>query len=793
MDVTNLMAAAAGLIKQAQPRARQDRTAPMAEAAAALIKEAIDVARGGYPSRLLAGTAGRLNPLNLLNLILTRKAYHDPAGPWFDIGEENRERGKERVQEHTDVAEQLAGADPKTQARLQNTLVRLGGSDIVDDLIWRKERGGKQLPWYKQLGGRLLHNPTTGPLGKVLGLGMYPLEWPIVNLFRSSQYNPYTDVASIMAHEKPITEHELGHAIDYNRISGDYTKRKGLKGWAAGTGRRSLRDLYQPARSLPPVAILQEILANVESHKALKKALKDKPEALFEREHRRMQVLPAGIGSYAGAMVNPLVGPTAGLAGGKIFGLEVAKRMREEREKKQSSKDKKDKEDKPRKGKDMRKAAAIYSHQIPYAVGYGGGRAQPAAAEPHWSDRMPAMQGPNLQPAQPAFGSTMPALQGFDLQPMQQGRAPQPSAAPAAGADTRDFMADVSPELQKAYPSQLATWEKAKRQEAARLAAAKPAGGGAMSPGQQAVRNVYDMPPGAQAAPATGPFSQAGIPHVRDMPAYLERLRSEGAATGGGKTDRWQAAAEKNRAAGNESTARYFEDMIAKEQARGSGQAAPAYQSSIAQQAKAQGWGKYQPQPKIPQISGPTATNPLGPLSPQPSVRGGVRGGGAALALTGGRPAPGQPGGPPSMYDPSQGPAYKSPGWWRQRQTQDLAMQQDIAEVDRELATKMRGLGQSIAQSRRAGVTPGATGITPERLATSQADLAAAQRPSTGPGGWGAALGRTMPPAAPSAAPSQQIAAAKGLGVPYAPDLGGRSAPMGGRISTVQTPVPTAG
>ena len=400
-------------------------------------------------------------------------------------------------------------------------------------------------------------------------------------------------------------------------------------------------------------------------------------------------------------------------------------------------------------------------------------------ARPSFGSATPAMQGPNLQPAQSAFGSTTPAMQGPNLQPAQ------PSATPAAGPRTRDFMAGVSPKLQEAYPSQLATWEKAKRQEAARLEAAQPTGEGGASAGQQAVRDVYDMPPGAQAAPATGPFSQAGIPHVRNIPAYLERLRSEGAAAGGGKTDRWQAAAEKNRAAGNESTARYFEDMIAREQARGQGEAAPAYQSSIAQQAKAQGWGKYQPQPKIPQISAPTATNPLGPLSPQP----GVRGGGAALALTGGRPIPGQPGGPPSMYNPSQGPAYKSPGWWRQRQTQDLATQQGIAEADRELATKMRGLGQSIAQSRRAGVTPGATGITPERLATSRADLAAAQRPSTGPGGWGAALGRTVPPAAPP----QQIAAAKGLGVPYAPDLGGRSAPMGGRISTVKTPIPTAG
>jgi len=309
-----------------------------------------------------------------------------------------------------------------------------------------------------------------------------------------------------------------------------------------------------------------------------------------------------------------------------------------------------------------------------------GPNLQPAG--PSFGSATPAMQGPNLQPAQSAFGSTTPAMQGPNLQPAQ------PSATPAAGPRTRDFMAGVSPKLQEAYPSQLATWEKAKRQEAARLEAAQPTGEGGASAGQQAVRDVYDMPPGAQAAPATGPFSQAGIPHVRNIPAYLERLRSEGAAAGGGKTDRWQAAAEKNRAAGNESTARYFEDMIAREQARGQGEAAPAYQSSIAQQAKAQGWGKYQPQPKIPQISAPTATNPLGPLSPQP----GVRGGGAALALTGGRPIPGQPGGPLSMY--------KS---------------------------------------------------------------------------------------------SQQIAAARGLGVPYAPDLGGRSAPMGGRISTVKTPVPTAG
>lgn len=327
-----------------------------------LLKEAIDVAPGGYPSRLMAGTIGRLNPLSLLNLLVTSKGYHDPAGPWFGLPGTKDETRKRRAK-HTQVAQDMA-TGPKASRRLHNTLVRLGGGDIVDDMIWRKERGGKSLPWYKQLGGRVMHNPHTTLLGKALGLLQAPLSWAS-GLQRGSHYAPATDVATIYAHDTPITEHELGHALDFNRLS-DPLQQKGnpyhILGYTRGLARRTLRDLYGPARALPPIMLLQEALANTESHKQLTKALKDKPDELFKREQRRHKVLPAGYGSYIGSVVgSPVFGPAApiaGMLGGKIYGRHSAWAERKARAKAQKKET--DKNKKPDKSKtDSKKAASV--------------------------------------------------------------------------------------------------------------------------------------------------------------------------------------------------------------------------------------------------------------------------------------------------------------------------------------------------------------------------------------------------------------------------------------------------
>jgi len=277
-------------------------------------KRALTVERGAPIGRFSANTLGRLNPFSLLNLILTSKAYHDPG------------KTPERREQHEETARLLEQYRPKA---LGNTELRLGGPNIIDDILWKKEAPGQPLPWYKQLGGRVLHNPRTGPLGKVLGYPASVLNAMISPLFRASGYSPWTDTAEIYAHDNPITEHELGHAIDFNTFTNPTGKVPGFLGRQAhGTA----RDLYMGAyMGLPPARLWHEAQANRRSFLALRKALKENPEELRQRMIRRSQVLPAGYGSYVGGAI-PTSGmePLLGMIVGKNLGGGWARQLRDE-------------------------------------------------------------------------------------------------------------------------------------------------------------------------------------------------------------------------------------------------------------------------------------------------------------------------------------------------------------------------------------------------------------------------------------------------------------------------------
>jgi len=292
--------------------------------AASLRKKAVTVEPAGPVSRWTAATLGRANPLSLFNLVLTGRAYHSP-------------QTGERRKKHEESAKLLEQIYPK---ELKDVIVRLGGTDAIDDLLWKRERG-KQLPWYKQIGGRIWQNPRTGPFGKILGTVSYPSTM-LSSLMRGSLYDPTADSISVYADEPAVTEHELGHAIDFAGM-GPLSEGGGAKGYVKRIPRKLLRDAYSAIASLPLVSLRTEGRANWLSHKALTKALKDKPEELARRRARRWEVLAPAYGAEIGGtayLINKLLAMMAfpGMFLGKAVGLARASNIRKALAKKEKEK-----------------------------------------------------------------------------------------------------------------------------------------------------------------------------------------------------------------------------------------------------------------------------------------------------------------------------------------------------------------------------------------------------------------------------------------------------------------------
>lgn len=285
-------------------------------------KEAIDVEEGGPVSRVTASTLGRLNPLNLQLLLATRRAYSDPSRDLL------LKKDEERLRRHEETAKLMEQYDPEA---LQNTLVRLGGTNIVDDLFYQKDRG-RNLPWTKRIGGRVWHNPHTSIAGKAIGTVATPLQSLLTPLMRASNYNPYTDVASVYQNEDPFVEHEIGHALDFNKLYGMRTGGEGggFRNFMKRQGKGALRDLYTAGyQRLPLLRLLHEARANIESQKALNAGLKDRPEELVARNIRRLEVLPATYVGYAGDALGPNFGSLMGTAIGKRIGMRAADTYRQ--------------------------------------------------------------------------------------------------------------------------------------------------------------------------------------------------------------------------------------------------------------------------------------------------------------------------------------------------------------------------------------------------------------------------------------------------------------------------------
>ena len=150
---------------------------------------------------------------------------------------------------------------------------------------------------------------------------------------RASHYNPFADRAVLYQDEPAIGQHELGHALDFNKLYGanpGTSDQKGISGALVRQAKGVLRDAYMHSYTIPFVNLLHEGRANYLSSQALKATLS--PEEYETQARRRTQVLPAGYGSYIGGNLGNLVGQRgvgalAGIGAGKIYGQLAAMRM----------------------------------------------------------------------------------------------------------------------------------------------------------------------------------------------------------------------------------------------------------------------------------------------------------------------------------------------------------------------------------------------------------------------------------------------------------------------------------
>jgi hypothetical protein len=265
-----------------------------------LVKQAITVERAGLPSRAVASTLGQVGgALNGLP-ILTLKSHVNPTnwegatGGW-DEAEVSQD--DERAMKLQQLARDMERANPQ---ELKDHRVVLGGTRLTRDIP------------------RILKNPRTSILGKGLGLATYAPTALLMNAMRGSHYNPFSDTTHLYGNSPATLTHELGHAIDFN--SRPVAEGSGASGWLKRQGGGLLRDGYMLSRGLTPLMLYQEAAANMESEKALREVYKNDPDKLNAILDERQKVLPAGMGSYLGTLAGP-VGPLAGLAAGKLYGL----------------------------------------------------------------------------------------------------------------------------------------------------------------------------------------------------------------------------------------------------------------------------------------------------------------------------------------------------------------------------------------------------------------------------------------------------------------------------------------
>lgn len=227
-----------------------------------IVKRAIDISPSGAISRSVAGSIGRLNFAPYALLLGQEKAI-------------DHLRAADEVK-HREAIAQMQKRFPQ---ELSDVGLRFEGSNITDD--------------YR----RLWNNNRITPVGKLLGGLTLPVTTLSTVLNRSSHYNPFTNTATVYGDVDPITSHELGHAVDFNRVQGNPSD------WR----NRLTRDAYTFARmpeaaiglNAGPVTQWMEIQANRNVDKALS-GIKNKQKQRDTRAEAWRRLAPA-YGTYAAA------------------------------------------------------------------------------------------------------------------------------------------------------------------------------------------------------------------------------------------------------------------------------------------------------------------------------------------------------------------------------------------------------------------------------------------------------------------------------------------------------------
>ena len=257
-----------------------------------LYKKAVEVRRGGIPSRLIAGTRGLLTPNTLFDALLLN-GNPNLAGTRFMFFPSRKSFDK-----HHQSAKWLEDYAPKELS--DRVLLRLGGEDFIDDFIWRKGKAPG-----RRIGGRTWANPRV-PTGLKL---FYTLTQPIGRvghmIMRTSRYDPITNTATVYQNDPAVSQHELGHAIDINRRLRQLGWRKTMKQLEADRApardvKKLLQHAYLGHMKLPGYehtdgTLMAEALANSERHKAIEKALKEKDPVEYYKQlaHRAEKLEPA--------------------------------------------------------------------------------------------------------------------------------------------------------------------------------------------------------------------------------------------------------------------------------------------------------------------------------------------------------------------------------------------------------------------------------------------------------------------------------------------------------------------
>lgn len=277
------------------------------------LETGLDTELGSASSRVLADSCGRLQSLinlapvvvknNLKNPYDQTKYIRLPKG----VSRYQLQESDEKGNLYKSLADAMYDKDPEN---LSDTKLYLGGASILDRLkrVWKNRR--------------------TTLLAKLVGTGLTPLESFSSNLLRADHYDPLSDSVALYSDNPAVLTHELGHAIDFNKLRNpakdpEATSRL-AKVWRAIKNeiKSTPRDLYafQKAfmgRIAPFTTLYQETAANKRSLDNINKLKEEHPELVDAIKKLRTKQLPAAWSTYALGGTGVLTGlPTLLTAGG---------------------------------------------------------------------------------------------------------------------------------------------------------------------------------------------------------------------------------------------------------------------------------------------------------------------------------------------------------------------------------------------------------------------------------------------------------------------------------------------